>query len=177
MNIAIIGLPALHACGLKSMIGERWPEHVVGIFPIESQGWQDFDCHIVSAAALATLARFLMPKLDRVLLVTDSAPAAHTLMPMLSPLAPAKEIFHVLASMFACVAESEGTPVTHIPMTPREVEVLRLTAAGHTSRQIADRLCISQNTVLTHRKNIAAKTGLHTVSSITHYAMVHGLLH
>lgn len=74
------------AMGLKALIGERWPEHEVGIFPIDSQGWQHADCHIVSAAALATLARFLMPKLDRVLLVTDSAPAAHTLMPMLSPL-------------------------------------------------------------------------------------------
>lgn len=177
MNIAIIGMAALNGYGLKALIGERWPEHDVGIFPIDSQGWQRADCHIVSAAALATLARFLMPKLDRVLLVTDSAPAAHTLMPMLSPLAPANEIFHVLARMFECVEESGCAPVTHVPMTPREVEVLRLTAAGLTSRQIADRLCISQNTVLTHRKNIASKTGLHTVSSITHYAMVHGLLH
>lgn len=177
MKIAVIGLAPLYAHGFRSLIGERWPEHEVGIYPIEGQGWQDADCHIVSAAALATLARFLMSKLDRVLLVTHSSPAGQTLMPMLSPLAGEKELTHALGQLFACVAESAETPASHIPMSPREIEVLRLTAAGLTSRQIADRLCISQNTVLTHRKNIASKTGLHTVSAITHFAMMHGLLH
>lgn len=177
MKIAVIGLPALYSRGFKSLIGESDPEHEVDIYPIEERGWQDADCYVVSAAALATLARFLMPKLDSVLLVSNSVPSGHTLMPMLSPLASEKEIAAVIRRLFAGLADKDKISVSHRPLTPRETDVLRYTAMGLTSRQIAARLSISLNTVLTHRKNIAEKTGLHTVSAITHFAMLHGLMH
>ena len=44
-------------------------------------------------------------------------------------------------------------------LSQREVEVLRLLAAGKSNREIADALCISLNTVATHVRNILAKTG------------------
>lgn len=177
MKVAVIGLPPLYAYGLRALIGERWPEHDVVICDIDSHVWRGADCHIVSAAALASLARFLMSELDRVMLITSSSPSANTLMPMLSPNASVKDVYHALDRMFACVSDKKASPpATHMPLTQRESEILRLIAAGRTSRQIADMLCISQNTVLTHRKNIAVKTGLHTVSALTHFAMVHGLM-
>ncbi len=43
--------------------------------------------------------------------------------------------------------------------TPREKEVLALIASGHSSKQIADKLCISINTVGNHRSNMLLKTG------------------
>ena len=59
-------------------------------------------------------------------------------------------------------------------MTPREIEVLQLIAQGFINKEIANRLNISFNTVLTHRKNITAKLGIKTVSGLSFYAMMNG---
>ena len=42
--------------------------------------------------------------------------------------------------------------------------------------EIAEHLNISLNTVLTHRKNITAKLGIKTVSGLTFYAIMNGLI-
>ena len=54
--------------------------------------------------------------------------------------------------------------------------MLRLIASGHINKEIADKLAISLNTVLTHRKNITAKLGIKSVSGLTFYAMMNGLV-
>ena len=59
-------------------------------------------------------------------------------------------------------------------LTPREIQVLRLVVSGAINKEIAERLSISFNTVLTHRKNISAKTGIKTVSGLTFYALLNG---
>lgn len=61
-------------------------------------------------------------------------------------------------------------------LTKREVEVLKLISKGFINKEIADELNISLNTVLTHRKNIIAKTGIKTVSGLTIYCISKGLL-
>lgn len=58
----------------------------------------------------------------------------------------------------------------------REVEVLRLLAAGKSNREIADALCISLNTVATHVRNILAKIGVANRTEAAAYALRHGLL-
>lgn len=68
----------------------------------------------------------------------------------------------------------------HLPkknlLTRRETEILKLIAQGNLNKQIADKLNISINTVLTHRKNILSKTGIKTASGLTLYSISHGLL-
>jgi len=64
--------------------------------------------------------------------------------------------------------EEEAQP----SLTERETEVLKLLVAGHSNKEIADRLSISTHTVITHRKNITQKTGIKTVSGLTIYAVV-----
>ena len=44
------------------------------------------------------------------------------------------------------------------------------------TQEIADKLNISLNTVLTHRKNITAKLGIKTVSGLTFYAIMNGII-
>ncbi|MDD2512431.1 MAG: LuxR C-terminal-related transcriptional regulator [Proteiniphilum sp.] len=61
-------------------------------------------------------------------------------------------------------------------LTNRETEVLRLIVQGYTNKEIAEELNISHNTVLTHRKNIIAKTGIKTVSGLTFYCIRNGLI-
>jgi DNA-binding CsgD family transcriptional regulator/tetratricopeptide (TPR) repeat protein len=61
-------------------------------------------------------------------------------------------------------------------LTPRELEVLRLVAAGNTNRQIADTLVLSEKTVARHIANIFGRLDISSRSAATAYAYEHGLL-
>lgn len=61
-------------------------------------------------------------------------------------------------------------------LTPREREVLRLIALGHTSVEIAAKLRLSPRTIETHRARIHRKLGLDTRAELVHYALQHDLL-
>ena len=59
-------------------------------------------------------------------------------------------------------------------LTDREIEVMTLIVRGFINKQIADQLCISLPTVVTHRRNIMEKLGVRSVSALTIYAVMHG---
>ncbi|HSK48887.1 MAG TPA: response regulator transcription factor [Solirubrobacterales bacterium] len=61
-------------------------------------------------------------------------------------------------------------------LTPRETEVLRLMALGHTNREIAEQLSLSVRTVETHRAHIQQKLGLSSRPDLTRYALDNGLI-
>jgi DNA-binding CsgD family transcriptional regulator len=61
-------------------------------------------------------------------------------------------------------------------LTPREVEVLRLVAAGKTNRLIALDLYLSEKTVARHISNIFAKLGVSSRAAATAYAYQHELV-
>ena len=62
------------------------------------------------------------------------------------------------------------------PLTPRELEVLKLVAEGHTSDEIAELLVISRKTVDRHRANILEKLGMRDRVDLTRYAIRRGLI-
>jgi DNA-binding NarL/FixJ family response regulator len=62
------------------------------------------------------------------------------------------------------------------PLTPRETEVVKLIAEGHSSQEIADRLTISRKTVDRHRENILDKLHLRDRVEVTRYAIRVGLV-
>ena len=61
-------------------------------------------------------------------------------------------------------------------LTPRELEVLKLIAEAHTSKEIADTLVISIKTVERHRANILEKLGMRDRVELTRYAIRRGLI-
>lgn len=61
-------------------------------------------------------------------------------------------------------------------LSDREKEILVAVAKGLTNKEIADAHLISVNTVITHRKNIAKKTGIKSVSGLTVYALLNNLI-
>lgn len=61
-------------------------------------------------------------------------------------------------------------------ISQRELDVLRLVAQGYINKEIADKLNISLNTVLSHRKNITAKLGIKTVSGLIFYCISRGYI-
>jgi DNA-binding NarL/FixJ family response regulator len=62
------------------------------------------------------------------------------------------------------------------PLTPREVEVVKLIAESYSTRQIADALTISEKTVDRHRANIFEKLAMHDRVELTRYAIRRGLV-
>ncbi len=62
------------------------------------------------------------------------------------------------------------------PLSDRELDVLRLLVLGMSNKEIADKLFISTYTVISHRKNITQKTGIKSVSGLTIYAVVKGIV-
>jgi DNA-binding CsgD family transcriptional regulator len=58
-------------------------------------------------------------------------------------------------------------------LTAREVQVLRLVAAGHTSREIAGELGIGLRTVNTYREHLKEKLGISSVAELTRYVIAH----
>lgn len=61
-------------------------------------------------------------------------------------------------------------------LTPRESEILKLVAEGHSSRDIAETLVISVKTVERHRANILEKLGMRDRVELTRYAIRRGLV-
>ena len=62
------------------------------------------------------------------------------------------------------------------PLSAREKEIIVCVVKGMTNKQIADALCISAHTVITHRRNIAAKLQIHSAAGLTIYAIVNKLV-
>lgn len=60
------------------------------------------------------------------------------------------------------------------PLSTREIEVMSLVVKGYINKEIADRLSLSLPTIITHRKNLMNKLGVHSVSALTIYAVMHG---
>jgi DNA-binding NarL/FixJ family response regulator len=62
------------------------------------------------------------------------------------------------------------------PLTPRELEILKLIAEANSTREIADILVISPKTVERHRANILGKLGMRDRVELTRYAIRRGLI-
>jgi two-component system response regulator NreC len=61
-------------------------------------------------------------------------------------------------------------------LSPRETEVVRLMALGHTNREIAETLSLSVRTVETHRAHVQQKLGLSSRPELTRYALENHLI-
>ena len=61
-------------------------------------------------------------------------------------------------------------------LSDREKDVIISLVQGMSNKEIADHLCISINTVITHRRNIARKLQIHSPAGLTIYAIVNGLV-
>jgi DNA-binding NarL/FixJ family response regulator len=70
---------------------------------------------------------------------------------------------------------SEG-PVATQDLTPRQLEVLKLIAAGQSTKQIARRLGLSVKTIETHRGQIMARLDIRHVAGLVRYALRMGLV-
>jgi len=73
------------------------------------------------------------------------------------------------------VRDSGQTP-RHIPLSPRERQVLVALAEGLAAEETARRLAVSTRTVQTHRERLRAKLNIHTIAGLTRFAIETGLI-
>lgn len=87
---------------------------------------------------------------------------------------PGEILNHIRQALEASreVPEETGQEV----LSDREKEVLRLLVSGFQAKEIAEQLSISTHTVTTHRKNISQKTGIRSISGLTLFAVVQGII-
>jgi DNA-binding NarL/FixJ family response regulator len=128
------------------------------------QAWQELDApyEVARTRVLVALACRALEDADAATMELDAARSAFEQLGAAPDLARVE----VLAA---------PAPGTH-GLTGRELEVLRLVAAGHTNRAIAAELVISEHTVARHVQNIFAKLGLSSRTAASAFAYEHELL-
>jgi DNA-binding NarL/FixJ family response regulator len=93
----------------------------------------------------------------------------------------ARWVFERLGARFDLMRlDHDAKPATPSPaggLTSREIEVLRLIAAGETNKAIASALVISEHTVARHVQNMLQKLGCSSRSGLAAFAVEHGLAH
>ncbi|MCX7862259.1 MAG: helix-turn-helix transcriptional regulator [Bacteroidales bacterium] len=70
-----------------------------------------------------------------------------------------------------CLNEQKSNVNTKQILSEREKEILKYLAKGLSVKEIGEKLFLSPHTVLSHRKNISAKTGIKTIAGLTVYAV------
>ena len=81
-----------------------------------------------------------------------------------------------LAEKLAATFSGEAPVSPHESLSNRELEVLRLVAAGKTIKEVADELSLSEKTIATYRLRLAKKMGLATNVELARYAIQHKLV-
>ena len=84
-----------------------------------------------------------------------------------------KEVLHLLVQKI----KTGQQPIIKVkPLTDRELQILALIVEEHTSKEIAEKLGISKQTVDTHRLHIMEKTGAQTLVGLIKYALSSGVI-
>ena len=92
--------------------------------------------------------------------------------------AAARELFDELGVRVEASVPPTPPPADGLPagLTEREAEVLRLVAAGHTNKEIAATLFLSDKTVARHLSNIFTKIDVSTRAAATAFAFERGIV-
>lgn len=169
-RIAVISRDTLRAAGLRNLLVSYFAPVETDLFSDpDTERRQDYDYYFLDGEWSGHLPAF--PR-GRVMVLSATGMQD-----------PQENVLDTTADLHRIVEEvgaffDRGNPdetgKRNNALSEREVQVLRWVVSGAINKEIADRLSISFNTVLTHRKNIAAKTGIKTVSGLTFYALLNG---
>lgn len=188
-RIAIIGLSTLETIGMKALIeGQPVKDMDEVLFTAYSsfsnhlKGYESTDIFIVSVSVFALHTDFFIPRKNRTVVLysekRDLSSDENTNSSQAGPRSIYKdsseeEIREILSDL---MEEPSGKGEITGELSGREKEVLKELASGKTNKEIADRLSISVNTVITHRKNISSKLGIKSVSGLSLYALMNGVI-
>lgn len=141
--------------------------------PIDERS--DFsDIFIISVSEFLIHQDYYMPRRNSVCIVDESLPPNGEYPFMTVTSGESEE--SLVGKFQAFLNRTNDSDEIKATLSHRETDVLKEIVKGKTNKEIADTLCISVNTVITHRKNISAKLGIKSVSGLSLYAMMNGLI-
>ena len=177
MRIIILLSSTVEAVGIKTILREHFAldAHVDnGFFLTSSSVNKEPDWFVVDTDTLMSNLSFFLPRKKKTIVLS----AEHRSIKEFNIIYTDREelmIVQCIKDIIECNEENGNNTASH-SLSQREVEVLKLIASGLINKEIADKLNISINTVLTHRKNITAKLGIKSVSGLSFYAMMNGII-
>ena len=166
---AVLDAPMLRAASAHAMgsvlLAEAEPRAALGSLRKSLAAWRDLEAPYEAARARVLIGLACRELADEGSARMDLEGARRTFQDL-----GAKPDLAVVEALLGPAA-----PATASGLTAREVEVLRLVAAGKTNRKIASELVISEKTVARHVSNIFTKLGLSSRAAATAYAYQHDL--
>ncbi len=196
-RFAIINNNTLEATGLKSILCDIVPGVSVSVFSsvddmlTEQDEEMPFVHFFVSSQVLISNSDFFLAHIRQTIVLTSQKPKS-PLVSHFRTLDTSHSEHDLVKAILFLHQHAHGTPHQGVfnhhgisehdvlgpqpEISSREAEVLALVARGFINKEIADRLCISLPTVISHRKNICEKLHLRSISSLTIYAVTHGIV-
>lgn len=182
-RIALILPDTLRSIGLVSLLTDYFPPVEVTYFPtfeaLTATGGDVFDYFFTDPDILVLNTDFFLPRRNKTAILIDSTEETGALSSTnrITTRSSQEVIIEQLQELFSNDYATNGTSAeTNKELSTRETDVLQQIVRGITNKEIADKLNISLNTVLSHRKNITAKLGIKTVSGLTFYAIMNGII-
>lgn len=173
-KIAVIGLTTIEYIAIKSISENSPHSYIEGVNPddICSGTGEHFDKFVVSADIFANYTDFFLPRKSKTLILCDGTAITSSNIVSVGRNGDLIDVISTFEKFFKEDSDQEETS----ELSAREIEVLKELAKGLTIKEIADKLCISANTATSHRKNISSKLGIRSVSGLSVYAIMHGLI-
>lgn len=177
-KIAIVTPCSLCGYGLKQILSEYFGQSNSRVFhsvdEFIHQPTDSYDLYFMMAEPILLNYDYFLPRRSKTIILTENphGSAGFITLQIHTDLSSLIDSLQAILEKVATSAKEE----TQEELSSREVEVLKLITRGLINKEIADELCISLNTVLTHRKNITSKLGIKTVSGLTFYAMMNGYI-
>lgn len=184
-RFAVIDNNSLSIMGLKQILQQVVPTvEVVGFNSVNefhAANPDTFDHYFVNISILLNHRHLFEEKRRRTIVLTTSPEVEHQLSGFNSLYI--NQIENLIIRDLLLLMQKGHPHGNNLPINPqgpvltaRETEVLALVVQGLLNKEIAERLNISMNTVITHRKNMMDKLGMRSVSALTIYAVMHGLV-
>ena len=169
VNICIVSNDNLRIVGLKYIMMEYFDMEDVHTYTSVDDIRNIYDLYITDTDTFSNKVDFFLQRRQKTIVFTDKSTSDFQLSTQMS-------LSEIVDSLKKILKDRIVSDETQTELSRREIEVLKLIAKGHLNKEIADKLNISINTVLSHRKNITGKLGIKSASGLSVYAMMHGFV-
>ncbi len=180
ISIAIVSPNFMQTCGLKAILLNFFPVNSIDIFEdFQSYNESAISYNKVFIDSLIYLSNSELCKdKKRIVLLSEKETEhlVHSELTFLNTNLDKQKMVNDLNEIWKQIQSDEPEEEVNRELSDREKEVLELVAKGCTSKEIATMLNISQHTVHAHRKKISEKLGIKSVSALTVYAMMNGIV-
>ena len=187
-SVAIIDPNTLAVIGLKQILEEVLPRITVNTFgdfsDLQDNHPERFFHYFVSLSILIAHRSFFLEHRNKTIVLVSSKDESKHLgdFHSICIFQPEDQLLKSLLKLEQSAHSHGRNFPTSSPkdrkelLSSREIEVLTLIVKGYINKEIAEKLCISLPTVVSHRKNLMIKLGAKSVSSLTIYAVMNGLV-